>query len=146
MTFDSLIRVDIKVHGQVQLKVEWTEGDVSWLAYFVDRAQVVSISSDLRNSLTDLVLDMKSNGGHSGAVVLNALARYGKRLYEALFRAVEGRDHAAEARDWVESRPGFDRVAFRVEDRIHVPWGLIFDGDPNLLPQDGPGLDRKSVV
>jgi hypothetical protein len=137
----TFLRVEVKSHNATELKIVWTAGDLSWLPYFVDRAEIRAIGAEVRAALTELVIDAKTNQRIRGAELLRGVARAGRRLYDALFRAVEGRDHADDARSWLEHRAGPDRIGFRVEDRIHVPWGLIYDGNVEALSPVGPGDD-----
>jgi hypothetical protein len=139
------LRVEIKIHKNVLLKVTWQE-EVSWPAYFIDRSQVKLISQDIRKSLTELVVDAKDNKGRLGARLLREVAQNGNRLHQALFRAVEGRDHAKDVEDELAGRSGSDRITFHNEDLIHVPWGLVYDGSANVLPTDGPVRDVGSYV
>lgn len=136
-----VIGVDIKPHKGVWLKVVWNEGTIPWDPYYIDRGVVRTITDDIRRALAELVRDAMSNSSRFSSQLLKEVANEGRRLYRALFRREFGEQDPAEVQQWLEARSERDRIMFRVEDRIHVPWGLIYDRDPAALPETGPGTN-----
>ena len=49
-------------------------------------------------------------------------------------------------RNQVESLPATLRVQFEVEQLIQMPWGLIYDGDPETLPDDPTVCDSATYT
>lgn len=111
-------------------------------SYIVDIDRLNRRSKEVRIALRNFVtqcMDENAGGvGRSGAH-LKELAKRGKALYLALFDDGNNPEDANEARKWVASIAGSHRMNVVVDDRTYIPWGLVYDGDPDDLsgkPED----------
>jgi len=72
--------------------------------------------------------------------ILKDLARKGKLLYQALFKATDYESEPARTQRWMAAaeQPLFINITVNTYTRI--PWGLLYEGDPEKIPDDAdPG-------
>lgn len=136
------IYVNVSPDQGTWLKVTWTYKGLSWPAYSIDRDLVRRKSEEVRRDLKSLVKHALENGEHgckaSGAI-LKAIAESGHKLYLALFQGEKGQGNPERIRHWLAERTEELRFTFVVDERVHIPWGLVYDSDPSLLsgnPED----------
>lgn len=86
----------------------------------------------VRDKLDDLIQENLSEDSNIGKCI-NELAQSGKKLYDALFNGQPGENDANEVQDWLNQTEEPLRFNFVLECPVHIPWGLIFDGDMESL-------------
>ena len=135
-----VIFLDIRTAEPGSLKVVWRAN--SGLGFYkISRDAVDTACTRIRKSLAHLV-DAKMKD-KPYVQILKDLAIAGQDLHNALFRStdtnntspksvLQGLEHANEP----------ILISITVDAFIRVPWGLIFDGDPDQLPADKPCVDR----
>jgi hypothetical protein len=102
---------------------------------------VEQIAADLRQVLGRLVSKAMKDGAASTAGELKELAEKGKELYLELFTDAGGSQvNPDDIRAWIPTL-GPTRITFNIEDYMHIPWGLVFDGDEASLPEPGGSVD-----
>jgi len=137
-----LLRVDVRLHETTKLEVIWNQGEIAHPAYYTDREMVLARSREVRDCLQRLVRKVKNEGVQGSGALLKELAGAGYRLYDALFYREEGSEtDPKEIRDWLKELGQNFRIAFRVDHRVHIPWGLVYDVDPTG-PTGHPGGDQ----
>jgi hypothetical protein len=127
---------------QSSLKFRWRFKDQSLgRPYSVDLGDLKKRAKAVRKKLFELIADVRAK--KSPGPRLKELAREGKLLYDKMFWSVDpGNAWAADARSRVQELTGPIRAQFEVDRLIHIPWGLLYDGDPQALPDDpGPPPD-----
>jgi hypothetical protein len=73
--------------------------------------------------------------------ILRDLAFEGRGLYRALFRSIDEYNTIPLAvQKWLSDIGEPCRIDVTVDGFIHVPWGLIFEGDPSQLPANAEGV------
>jgi hypothetical protein len=126
------VQVEIQEHGPNRFRVHWNE----WAPYTINRQAVLDCATDLRKILLELVNHCLKHKAETAAPILKKLAHKGNKLYKALFYRMEGDEDAAVVKKYYASLKEPFRVDFRVADSVLVPWGLIYPGDPEALPDD----------
>ena len=126
------------------LKVVWRSyTGRDFLPYFIDRGALSIAAEGVRANLDNVVQRALRDGCVDDCgEVLQALAQSGTNLRHNLFRRVEGDQDSAEVRQWLtdEVRDSYP-IEFVVEDRIHIPWGLIYDDGGLEFRGAGNNLD-----
>jgi hypothetical protein len=130
------IKVDIRPAAEGRLKVVWSTGDAMFAPYDIDRGMIERCAGRIRLKLAALVQASMSVPPEPLAPVLKELAKEGANLHAALFYGAEGHARPNSIRQWLMSLPDRHRLTFVVDGYLHVPWGLIFDGDAERLPSD----------
>ena len=133
------IRLDVKGDGDNRLKLDWkTIASDEWW-YHVDRRALCDRGKTARLRLQDLVDAAMANKPLS--VPLKNLARAGADLRERIFSS-EPEPDIPGAENWgVEADKWFLGASeailhLRIDQRVYIPWGLAYDGDPDKLPDD----------
>ena len=135
------LTVEIKTEQSNKLKVVWSMLGAKELPYYVSRQQVEQIGDELRETLGHFVANAVANGASTVGEDLKELAARGKELYLELFNDAGGSQvNPEDIRNWIPSL-GPTRITFNIEDYLHIPWGLIFDGDETKLPGAGGSVD-----
>ncbi len=126
-----------------KLKVTWLQGRGAFEPYSIDMGQVIRISKNLRDSLQHLINATMQDRRASCGGLLKDLALRGHDLFDTLLPHAEA--VARDVKDWLVTDMAGERhtVCFNVPPRAHVPWGLVFDVDPDLLSGDpaATGID-----
>lgn len=127
--------------GRNLVKVKWRR-DLPWgSAYCIPRGMLEQYSAEARSRLEALVNEaMRGNLRHSGGL-LKELAQAGHRLYRALFHDPDGNGKATKIRERLKSLTGEHKISFSMGVPLHVPWGLVYDGDLNELSGDATDLE-----
>jgi hypothetical protein len=125
--------------------ITWSRGGAEFQPYEIKGTFLVKASEQVRNRLGQLVSRcMKDKSGATCGAELKRLAEAGHELYRVLFKRVGGDGDPEEIKQWLEDQK--DQVRFEVvvlNNRIHVPWGLIYDADPKLLTGSPDDTDLK---
>jgi hypothetical protein len=118
------IRVDVKPHGDRELKIVWND-EQAWPTYNISRSAVENASRRIRDVLKGLVQAALGGQLAGSGEILKNLARDGALLYETLFAATEGRPYADRVRRYYSHHEPF-RLRFSVETSVFAPWGLVY--------------------
>lgn len=126
--------VRIKNEEDGVLKVSWSLGAHNCKPYFVSRDNVVGAASDLRAELSNLVSAQQARDTARSAQALQAVAVQGARLKRMFFQwDADGRNEQAYVErilTTVEGADGRRSVCFFSGARLHIPWGLMYSGNP----------------
>jgi len=122
-------------------KIKWRRRYPWGPAYRVSRGMLEEYSTKARERLEALVAEaMRGNVRQTGGI-LKELAEAGNRLYRALFHDPEGSGRAAKARDHLKNLEGENQILVSMGFPLHIPWGLVYDGDPKQLSGDPNDTD-----
>ena len=127
------IRVDVKPHGDRELKIVWND-EQSWEPYTISRASVQLAARRIREVLRELVRASLRGSIKTSGNVLVDLARQGAGLYEALFAATSGQSYADRIQSHYSETDPF-RLRFSVTTSLFAPWGLVYPATPRHLSQ-----------
>src|ERR1019366_9037916 len=135
------ILVDFDSDSATQVKVKWRR-DLPWgPAYLVPRGMLEEYSAKVRERLEALVGEaMRGNVNLTGGI-LKELAVAGNRLYRALFHDQQGLGRATKMRDRLKNLTGENQISCSMGVSLYVPWGLVYDGDPEQLSGDPADTD-----
>ena len=135
------ILVDFDSDNATQVKVKWRR-DLPWgPAYLVPRGMLEEYSAKVRERLEALVGEaMRGNVNLTGGI-LKELAVAGNRLYRALFHDQQGLGRATKMRDRLKNLTGENQISCSMGVSLYVPWGLVYDGDPEQLSGDPADTD-----
>jgi hypothetical protein len=132
------LSVKITVDGEIRLKVVWSLNGVDFDPYFIDRVMVQEAAKDIRVQLKTLVKECMKTGCMDTGKILKDIAKDGFKLYRALFfDAGKSITKPEDVQQWLAELPGPKRISFNVDDLVHVPWGLIYDADPDVSNSNG---------
>lgn len=134
------IRASVKEADNGRLKIEWTfRGLPVVMPYEISKGVVEDMAGEARRSLQCLVdryvqSDRENSGKkpegprqpYRAGKELKELARKGHDLYKALF--LPERVKGFLATDGKELQ-----ISLSIDSKIYVPWGLIYDSDPDSL-------------
>lgn len=134
------VHVDISRQSETQLKVWWHE----WQPYTVSKPAVDKCAKDIRGVLLELVTSRLTNASSPVAPILKRLAASGHKLYRALFTEVVEGD-AERIEEYYKKQGQPLRFIFRISEEVFVPWGMIYSGDPTLLPEEDAESPRWEV-
>ena len=128
------IRVWIKKADGGQFKVVWDDIESTNLApYNINEEAVIADATAVREKLDRLVDAIMADQAAPLGPLLKDVARAGRELYDDLF--MDEGEAAVKAREWFEEQNQPIRLTFVVDTYVHVPWGLIFDGNPDDIPE-----------
>jgi hypothetical protein len=135
------IFVDVDSDDANQVKVKWRRNLPWGPAYRVPSGMLQDYSTKARERLEALVVEsMKGNVKQSGGI-LKELAEAGNRLYRALFHDPQSPGRATKMRNRLKNLNGEYQISFSMGVPLHVPWGLVYDGDPEQLSGDPADTD-----
>lgn len=131
-----VVSVDIRNHGP-HLKVTWHHDQGgSYPPYSVDLAPLTYHAKIVRDRLAPLITAARAESKIFGPA-LKELALAGSALYDHLFLDAEGDGRIPrEIREDLESHSPC-RILVKVEPRIHIPWGLLYCGPKDRIPENG---------
>jgi hypothetical protein len=104
----------------------------------VKRRNVDELGTKIREKLTDFVQTCSNpeQMQRYSKSKLKDVARYGRELYCEIFRDVSNVDIGSKISNYLEKLHDSIYLIISVPKDIHVPWGLIFSGDPELLSEE----------
>jgi hypothetical protein len=138
------IRVDIRPSTEGRLKIVWATSDATFPPYEIDRGMLERCAQAVRTQLGTLVKACMGTPPLALAPIIKKLAEEGANLHKSLFHCGDGRDRPEEIRNWLASLPHRCRLTFVVDGYVHVPWGLMYDGNPEHLPENGDALSAST--
>ena len=137
MTVPTLhVVVRVEAHPTPQFKkVRWMRAaGQGFAAYAIDVGRLGKLAEEVRKRLVPLVAAAKQQRLGESGELLRALAEAGRRLYHAFFSDAENNSTNAHAiRNWLREREHC-RISFFVDARVHLPWGLLYDGEVPASP------------
>jgi hypothetical protein len=136
------VEVQLSEHGTEEVKVTWRSA-YPWgrQGYRVPRTMLEKASKDVRARLEALVDEaMRGNVKQSGAV-LKELAIAGNTLYRVLFHDRENTAYAESMRQRLMRHDASWQLRAITGLRLLIPWGLVYDGDPDQLSGDPADVD-----
>jgi hypothetical protein len=131
--------LEIKNGDKGYFKVVWQQSEYAPFApYNIDEDMVQKDAAEIRQKLDALVDVLMKDPTTPCGSQLKDLARAGRELYNDLFQVgVRGSEvDSAVVRSWLQGKLEPHRLSVVVDTYVHVPWGLVFDGDPELIPDD----------
>lgn len=124
---DVLVTITPDDGNSAWLKVVWSQGISGFRPYLVDADALRETAKEVRRSLGDVVTKAMQSGIDTCGPELHAVAKAGYTLRLALFDKRGGEEDPEVIEQWLASRDPGTMIVFRVEPRIHIPWGLIYD-------------------
>jgi hypothetical protein len=132
------------------LKIEWTfKGLPVVMPYFIRKNFIETFATKTRRALQRLVdryvqIDRENHqvdppgprSAYRAGAELKELAAAGYDLYQAFFTADTNTADAEKMRTWLAGQHQAKRplqISLSIDSRIYVPWGLIYDSDPENL-------------
>jgi hypothetical protein len=125
-------RIEVRKHNDARLKVTWA----GFLSYFVNYGNIQKITERIRDALSSVVMDCQSGGADSTGASLKLLAAHGRDLHDELFIDAGGSEQAPDVVREYFYRHVDTRVTISIDETIQIPWGLIYGGNPDLLPSE----------
>jgi hypothetical protein len=133
------IRLDVKGDGNTLFKLDWKTltSDERW--YHVDRERLERAGKEARARLQD-VIDA-AMGKQPLARPLKRLAQAGTKLRNRIFTSEpnpeirEGEMWGPQSEEWFRAFSAAS-LHLTIDQRVYIPWGLAYEGDPDALPED----------
>jgi hypothetical protein len=135
MSNPQLITVDVTLDGDLQLKIVWAKDGRQFMPYYIDRTMVEEYSEEIRTCLQSLLDRGMSSGLQGSGDLLKQLAQAGAKLYSSLFYP-DGQNNQIQPstiQNWLRAFQEPVQISFSVDNRVHVPWGLIYDANADTL-------------
>ena len=117
-----------------ELLMRWSRGGMRFDPYVVNEGTLRRVGQRVRQSLQKLMREIDSTRDPAAeAQALRDLATDGNRLYRVLLP--EKHATAEDVRSWLEvdMRSLADELVIVVPSRVNVPWGLVYEADPQAL-------------
>ena len=127
------ILIDIDADGDRLLKIKWRQGLPWGKAYSVPRGMLEEFSTQARERLEALVTEALRGRVKETGAILKELALAGNWLYRALFHDPDGGGRATKSREHLKALTGDYEILVSMGVPVHVPWGLVYDGNPEAL-------------
>jgi hypothetical protein len=135
-----LIKLQVTGSGNQVWKMTWQDPAYPDRHYNVDADYLQDVAKTVRDALQAVVDSARA--GKSVGRELKELARRGAELQTAIFSGegegvlkanVIKNDYLPSRLDWM--------ILVSVDQRVYIPWGLVYGGDAERLP-DNPTLDE----
>jgi hypothetical protein len=136
------LTVEIKDGDRGFFKVVWRQSEFPpFESYTIDEDTIRKDAANIRKRLDVLVDTLMANPAAPCGKQLKELARAGHELYHTLFYGERGSEIDPEKiRAWLQGKTEPHRLLVVVDAYVHVPWGLVFDSDPELIPDDATDI------
>jgi hypothetical protein len=121
------------------LKIVWSVNAL--LAQYEVSEGLNGAPAGVREQLERLV-KAKLKGSPIGPI-LKDLARAGQKLYNELFKATDLPDQARKVKKWMATAQQPLFVNITVSTYTRIPWGLLYEGDSEALPEDADPADFR---
>lgn len=142
-----VVRVRVQPHLEEshKYKVVWSsDGEGPFDPYVLNCATFDEAVELVRHAIELLIrealaVDHRGVRPHGACTPeLRALAAAGAELRKALFRSVSEQEHGERVERWLAELTGRHRIEFVVGTGVYVPWGLIYEGDPDAFVTAAP--------
>jgi len=135
----------LKVQAEAghELKLNWGNSAGPYpLTYSIGAATLRRAADELREGLHALTEWARSGDPHQLPQLLRQLADSGSRLRYVLFDSASEAAKVAELEDWIadEYVAGDTLLWITADPDLHVPWGLVFEGDSNALRDEARSI------
>jgi hypothetical protein len=126
------------------LKLAWGVNKPGGLGtYQVSRRLVLDNAENVRAELGKFVI-AKMNSQDVGPA-LKQVAKWGHHLYNSLFQPVDtGRSEAEQVQRWLAQRDLPILLNISVDTYTRIPWGLVYEADPEQIANDAKPEDFAS--
>lgn len=120
-----------------QVKLTWGGEAGVFCAYSVGSETLEQVATELRARLHELSTWTVGSDARDLPTILRALAEEGARLKYALFDSCD-RGVIEDLTAWIQDKyaAGDTFLSVTADPALHVPWGLVFDDDPEKLPSN----------
>ena len=127
-------------------KVVWNRGAQSFPLYTIDLGLLKDAAESIRKKLDTFVkVVIEQKNLNRQAEALREVADCGVKLRHCLFNAIEGKRDAESVNDWIARQGDKIRsIEFNVNERIHIPWGMVYDTDNAEIDEPRNPLDRAN--
>lgn len=126
-----------------ELKVAWNLGHMTLGCYSVDHDSLKRASTKVRAELACVVQSIRDRNTSELGLRLKDLATAGYELREMLFSAMSEQPQAEAVEAWLQNnRNPMPRVSLNIDNRVHIPWGLLYDAEPAKLSTDSTNIDQ----
>ena len=130
---------------QDRLKVTWKDDvNIGYGPYYLARQQVKETVGKIRKELEALTNEYLYNPDPQYSPIMRKLAKEGNTLNFLLFEGAAGQesvDKAQKVKRWLNGLEGTIRLNISVSSSVHIPWTLVFDEDPELIPDGTINID-----
>ena len=135
--------LEIKNGDKGSFKVVWQQSEYPpFQPYIIDEEMVRKDAEEIRRRLDQLVDAVMKDPSAPFGAQLKELARAGRELYNDLFEGELGSQADPKAvRNWLREKVEPHRLYVVVDSYVHVPWGLVFDGHPEQIPDGASDID-----
>ncbi|HMF57415.1 MAG TPA: hypothetical protein VK619_13815 [Pyrinomonadaceae bacterium] len=142
MNKSKVIKLKVSNDDNVRRRLIWDPpAENEWDPYSIEWGALKRRSEDVRQSLKRFVNKCMTDGPNRTGKELKQLAVEGKRLYELLFKRQRGPEEPKKVKEWLEGlEPGY-RIIVTVDEQTYVPWGLVYDADPDKLSGEEEDVD-----
>ena len=129
-----LIQVQVTTVDTELLKVVWSNTLTDFLPYFLDRKTVLEESEKVREKLYSFINSVNLHGIENSCTEYKDLAIAGRRLYDFIFLPeIDTIQWANKVKEWLKTFKRPIKIHFTVDQRIQIPWGLVYESDPNEI-------------
>jgi hypothetical protein len=119
------------------VSLSWGDGDEGPypVTYTIGRATLLDVAKKSRDILDQLANWAKDKDEDRLCELLHSLAYEGSRLRFLIFDCPAQAEAVAQIEQWVVDRfsAGDKALTITSDPSLHVPWGLVYDGDPDAL-------------
>lgn len=129
--------------GQDGARLLWGTDDGPYDPYQVGPATLAMACDAVRDALAKLVHAYGSEQPRVRARAMRELASVGSELYFVLFDSQDDRVAAHQAREALLQNYAHGDTRLRITGHpdLHIPWALVFEGNPNSILPDAESLD-----
>jgi hypothetical protein len=126
--------------SQANLKIVWSVNAL--LAQYEISEEFFNTQASRVRDVLDRLVKAKIKGEPIGPI-LKDLARAGKVLYGLLFKANDYENEPPKAQKWMAAAEQPLFINITVSTYTRIPWGLLYEGDPELIPDDADPMDFR---
>lgn len=133
------IQLQVATDKSASWNLTWQEGDWGDRHYHVDKTILQDTGQEVRKILQEVIDDARAQKPLGPS--LKRLATAGAEFREAIFMGAGKEATEAEfIRDKLLPSRNDWKLRITLDERVYVPWGLAYDGDPALLPENPPTI------
>jgi len=137
----------VVAQGDDTLRLEWGDGKgQQGPTYWIGRETLREVSKEVKERLCQLV--QWSRGGIESELprLLRQLASSGERLRHVIFSPLQDQNPVdlTDLKQLIRDRyqSGDTELTITADPKMHVPWGLVYEGDPGTLSNSATGPDE----
>lgn len=149
-TVMQVVKVKVTSEENHYLKIVWSNHEgFEFPPYSIDMDTIKDKAEKTRNELYGLVKRILSKENNKICAQLDTLAKCGNELYKTLFSPVgysDSKELPKGILGWLKNLDKPFRIHFTVPDRVHISWGLIYDGDITSLSNNSDILEIENYI